>query len=316
MLSIMKKMSKTIVFFGNERIATGVTTHAPTLRGLIEAGYEVKAVVSNFEQGRSRKSRHLEIEEVCKEHNIPLILSEKPLDLLEQLEGYNAAAGVLIAYGKIVPQKLIDIFPRGIINIHPSLLPLHRGPTPLESVILDGSTKTGVSVMKLVKAMDAGPVYAQSEVELNGKETKQELADTLLSVGLAMLLEVLPGILDGSIIALPQDDESATYDSLISKDRGIIDWNKSAVTLEREIRAYAEWPRSRTTLAGKDVIITKAHVAAESHLTQGRPGDIAPTGRNIAVTTSDGILHIERLQPAGKPEMTVQAFLAGYKHLL
>ncbi|HTE58535.1 MAG TPA: methionyl-tRNA formyltransferase [Verrucomicrobiae bacterium] len=308
-------MSKTIVFFGNERIATGVTTHVPTLRGLIEAGYEVKAVVSNFEQGQSRKSRHLEIEEVCREHNIPLILSEKPMDILERLQDYNAAAGVLIAYGKIVPQKLIDIFPRGIINIHPSLLPLHRGPTPLESVILDGSAKTGVSVMKLVRAMDAGPIYAQSEVELVGNETKQELADTLLSVGLSMLLEVLPGILDGSIIALPQDEESATYDSLISKDHGAIDWNKPAANLEREIRAYAEWPRSRTTLANKDVIVTKAHATASS-LPQSQPADIATVDGDIAIATSDGILHIERLQPAGKSEMTAQAFLAGHKHLL
>ncbi len=297
-----------LVFFGNERIATGVTTDAPVLRSLIEAGYNVAAVVANYEAGTSRSVRQLEIAAVAHEHNIPLLLPDRPKDILEELQAYHATAGVLIAYGRIVPQSIIDIFPRGIINIHPSLLPKHRGPTPLESVILDGSTLTGVSVMELAKAMDAGPVYAQSEHALTGNETKQELANSLLDIGGAMLLDVLPGILSGNIVAMPQDASAATYDSLITKEMGDLDFTKPAIQLEREVRAFADWPKSRMTLAGKEVVITKAHVVDGAN----EPGKVLVEQKELHIGTSDGILVIDSVKPAGKAEMTAQAFLNGY----
>ncbi len=305
-----------IIFFGNERIATGVTTTAPTLQALIDAGYQVVAVVSNFELGQSRKARSLEIQEVADRHNIPVLLPDKPSDIIDELKAYGATIGILVAYGKIVPQSIIDIFPKGIVNIHPSLLPLHRGPTPLESVILDGSAKTGVSIMSLVKAVDAGPVYAQSEVPLEGTETKQTLADQLLEVGKSMLLEVLPGIISGNIVALPQDNSRATYDQLIKKTDGEIDWHKDAEQLTREVRAFANWPKSHTTLCGKEVIIIAAH--REPDEPETKPGDtsmITELGI-LMVATGDGALCIEKLQPAGKKEMTAAEFLRGYGHLL
>lgn len=308
----MKKISETIVFFGNERLATGVTTSAPTLRNLIEAGYTVAAVVSNFERGTSRSARSLEIAEVADEFGIPLLLPDKPMDIKEQLENYGASIGVLVAYGKIIPQSIIDIFPKGIVNIHPSLLPLHRGPTPIESVILDGSTTSGVSIMSLVKSMDAGPIYGQSEVTIDSQPTKQQLADLLLEIGSTMLIELLPGIIQGEIVAVPQDDSAATYDELLSKDAGIIDWEKPSLQLERQVRAYAQWPKSRTKLAGKDVIITRAH-AVSSEQAGCKPGDVeAVTDAGIVmVCTASGSLCIERLKPAGKREMSAKEFLAG-----
>jgi methionyl-tRNA formyltransferase len=308
----MKKMSTTIVFFGNERLATGVTTSAPTLQSLIDDGYDVAAVVSNYEKGQSRSARSLEIANVAEKHGIPVLLPEKPMDIKEQLESYQASIGVLVAYGKIVPQSIIDIFPKGIINIHPSLLPLHRGPIPIESVILDGSDRTGVSIMQLVKAMDAGPVFGQSEVPLTGNETKQSLADGLLEIGGAMLHELLPGILEGSIVGMPQDDSRATYDNLINKDDGEIDWSQSALSIEREIRAFVEWPKSRTKIAGKEIVVTKARISDES----GQPGQIEVWGKDILVFCGEKALIIERLKPAGKNEMTSEAFLAGHRHLL
>jgi methionyl-tRNA formyltransferase len=283
---------------------------------LVEQGYNVMAVVANYEQARSRTSRELEIASVAHAYHIPVLMPKKLSEIADELRSYDAIAGVLVAYGKIVPQSIIDIFPRGIINIHPSLLPLHRGPTPLESVILNGEDKTGVSIMALAKAMDAGPVYAQSEVALTGKESKQELADNLLDVSTAMLREVLPGILDGSIVALPQDESHATYDKLIAKDQGAIDWHKPAEQLEREVRAFAEWPKSRTQLAGKDVIITAAH-AVPSQAPDAQPGDVEAV-RDIGaimVATGNGTLCIERLKPAGKGEMSAADFLAGYDRL-
>lgn len=317
----MTKTSKTtpnsgtkpkLIFFGNERLATGTTTSVPILRSLIKAGYPIACVVSSYERGVSRSGRGLEIEVAAQEYGIPLLLPDKLSDISDQLKNMCAEAAILVAYGKMVPQSIIDIFPRGIINIHPSALPMHRGPTPLESVILDGSKQTAVSVMQLAKAMDAGPVYAQEFVPLNGSETKQELADSLLSIGSELLLQNLPSILGGSAHPSPQNETKATYDALIQKNDGIVDWAKPASRLEREVRAYAEWPKSRATLAGREVVITSAHVTNQ----QGPTGNLFTDGKTLGVFCGKDALIIDALKPAGKNEMTASAFLAGYRHLL
>src|SRR5581483_9225315 len=129
-------------------------------------------------------------------------------------------AAVLVAFGRIIPQPIIDLFPKGIINIHPSLLPKLRGPTPIETAILDGLTETGVSLMRLEAKMDAGPLYSQQKISLNGDETKLELATKLNKVGAELLINSLPAILDGSLIPKPQNNSKATYTKLITKDDG------------------------------------------------------------------------------------------------
>ncbi len=313
----MTKTSAKIVFFGNERLATGISTTAPTLRSLIKNGYDVTAVVSNFTAANSRQARELEIADIAKSHNIPLMLPEKLRDIKAQIAGFGASVGILVAYGKMVPQDIFAMFPHGIINIHPSLLPRHRGPTPIESSILQGDQKTGVSIMQLASAMDAGPIFGQSELTLNGTETKQELADKLLDIGQAMIIDLLPGILDDKIAALPQDNASATYDRLIDKADGSIDWHKPAVQLEREIRAFDGWPKSRTTIVGKEVIITKAHVLQVKNNNK-KPGniDLVKDLGELHVACGQDSIVIDRLKPAGKPEMTAQAFIAGYGQTL
>jgi methionyl-tRNA formyltransferase len=301
-----------VVFFGNERLATGVTTTAPTLQALIAAGYEVLAVVSHHEAATSRKQRELEIAKVAEEHHIPLLLPEKPGDIAAELKAFDAEIGVLVAYGKIVPQSVIEIFPKGIINIHPSALPKHRGPTPVESVILGGNGKTAVSVMKLVKAMDAGPVYAQRVLKLEGDETKQELAETLLEAGGELLLQVLPSVLSGEADAHQQHEAEATYDLLIKKEDGRIDWTKPAVQLEREVRAYAGWPKSTAVIGGMDIVVTKARVHGEA----GTPAAYKRLEKELMVFCGQDALVLERVQPAGKAEMDIASFLNGYGKLL
>jgi methionyl-tRNA formyltransferase len=309
----MENKKQTLIFFGNERLATGVTTGAPTLQALIDAGYHVAAVVANFEQAKSRNGRELEIAKVAEKHGIPVLLPNKPSEILSQLKSYNAQLGILVAYGRIVPQAVIDIFPRGIVNIHPSLLPQHRGPTPIESVILGGAHETGVSIMALVAAMDAGPIYDQARISLTGNETKQALVDTLLSHGKNLLIEALPGIIDGSLQPKPQDDSQTTYDRLLTKEDSILDLHKPAEQLEREVRAFIEWPKSRIMLVDTEIIVTKAHVLPLNDL---KIGTIWLEHKQFGFQTSNGVLVIDALKPAGKPEMTAEAFLAGYRHLL
>ena len=295
--------SKTLIFFGNERLSSGFRPQgAPTLQALIDHGYEVKAVIAHYEAGRSRSARKLEIQEVADAHAIPVLLPEKLSDIRQQLIDYKADAGVLVAYGKIIPQSIIDIFPHGILNIHPSLLPKYRGPIPIEQAILDGATETGVSVMGLVRAMDAGPIFAQEKITLTGDETKQELTQALLDKGSRLVLQALPDVLADTASPTEQDESQATYTSLIQKSDGNIDTSQPADHIERAIRAYAGWPKSRLELFGHQVIVTKAHVAQSNN------------ENRLIIACNPGLLEIDRLvAPSGK-EMSGADFIRGYQN--
>lgn len=297
--------SSKIVFFGNERLSSGFSPQgAPTLEKLIKNGYDVVAVVANFEPGKSRKSRVLEIQEVAQRNDIPVFLPKKIIDLKDDLKKLEADAGILVAYGQIIPQAIIDVFPRGIINIHPSLLPNYRGSTPVEQAILDGLKTTGVSLMSLVKAMDAGPIFAQQKVELTGDEEKNDLTKALLELGGDMLIKHLPSILNKQLAPTNQDESKATFCKLISKDDGVIDSDKnSAKEIERQIRAYKTWPKSRLTLFGKVIIVLRASVTE------------APNDNDLILSCAQNTyLKIEQLiAPSGKT-MSGADFIKGYKN--
>jgi methionyl-tRNA formyltransferase len=305
-------MKQRLLFFGNERLATGVTTDTPVLQALIAADYDIAAVVvAQKDGGKSRKGRQLEIAEVAEAHGIPVIAPLKLSEAIDELKAYQAEAAVLVAYGKIVPQSVIDLFPRGIINIHPSLLPKHRGPTPLESVILNDDKETGVSLMRLASDMDAGPVYAQETVLLRGDETKQSLADQLVAIGKDMLVTNLPAILDGSLEPTEQAGEP-TYDKKIERDAGILtnlDFDESATSLAIKVRAYAGWPRVKATIGTSEAIIAAAHAGDA----KGIPGTLYLSGSEIGFYTADGVLIIDTIIPSGRKEMSARDFLLGYK---
>lgn len=290
-----------LIFFGNERLVSGLAhTDAPILTGLIDAGYTICAVVVNDAGTSSRNKKILEVAEIAKRHGIPVLSPKKPLDIYEELSAYNADAGILVAYGRIVPQKLINLFPFGIINVHPSLLPKYRGPSPIESVIVNGDTTTGVSIMSLSAAMDAGPVYHQVKVHLSGDETAPHLAAILTSLAATELIAALPNIFAGSLTPEQQNEQDATYCQLIAKsDAWIKPAEQTANKAERLVRAYSAFPKARITLLGYDVIILSAHVEESSDLP-------------VAIRfTSDYLVIDELIAPSGK-RMTGDAFLKGY----
>lgn len=302
-----------VVYFGNERLVSGLqTTDAPVLRGLIERGYDVVAVVSHFSESQSRNNRVLEVGEIAKQHNIPLLMPAKPSEILDELRSLQADVAVLASYGRIVSQEIIDVFPKGIINIHPSLLPQYRGPTPIESAILDGAKKTGVSIMKLSAGMDEGPVYTQQSFDLLGNETKFNLYHRVVELTNSLFFDIFPKIIEGTIDPQPQSQENVSYSKLIQKKDGNINWNSTAIDIERQIRAYQGWPQSRTTIGGIDVIITKAHVVSGS----AEPGTFSLVDNTLVVGTAQDQIAIDTLKPSGKKEMPIEAFLAGYKSRL
>ncbi len=308
----MKKISKTILFFGNERLATAASTSAPVIRSLTAAGFRVGAVITSHQDSVSHQERDLEIDPIAHSLGIPVLRLSKNVPLIEIIKRHQTNAAVLVAFGKIIPQSVIDLFPDGIINVHPSLLPKLRGPTPVENAILQGLDYTGVSIMKIASKMDAGPVYIQKRVALDGNETKFELAERLGQLAADLVANNLANILDGSLPPSEQNDSEATYTALIKKEDGDIDWRKPAQQLEREVRAFLGWPGSRTQLAGKDVAITKVHVDNR----QLKPGQIEKTKQELIIGAGDSSLAIERLKPAGKNEMDIAAFLAGYGNKL
>ncbi len=296
-----------IVFFGTEDLSLY------SLTTLVDSGFSIAAVVTKPDspQGRGHKLTPPKVKVYAEQRRIPVWQPTKLADIAEGIASLDRPAGVLVSYGKIIPQSIIDLFTPGIINLHPSLLPVYRGPSPIETAILRGDAVTGVSIMQLSAGMDEGPVYSQVEYPLKGTETAPELYDSLGTLGMDELIRVLPAILDGTLRPTPQDNERATYCSIIKKADGVIDWQQPAVVIERQIRAYTPWPGSRTTLAGMEVIITSA--SATQRDDAATPGAVIAEKARLFVGTGEEWLEIHRLKPAGKKEMPVQAFLAGYK---
>lgn len=291
-----------IIFFGNERLISGLPgTDAPVLTALIEAGYDIKAVVANDAGTKTRKPKPLEVSEIAQAHGIPVHLPHRPIDIYDQLADYGADAAVLVAYGRIVPKKLIDLFEFGIINIHPSLLPMYRGPSPIESAIVNGDKTTGVSIMSLSAEMDAGPVYHQIKIHLSGNDTAPHLAASLANLAASELITCLPKIFDGSLTPIKQDDAEATYCKLITKaDAWLNPAMQTAAQAERLVHAYVAFPKTRITILDYDLIVLAAHVSDQPKTP-------------LDVVFSDGLyLCIDQLvAPSGKT-MTGSAFTAGY----
>ena len=291
--------TKPIIFFGTEEFS------ATSLSALIEPGFNVVAVVTkpDSQKGRGQKTTPPTVKKIANAHGIPVWQPQKLAEIVDKITSLQPVAGVLVSFGKIIPQSIIDLFTPGIINLHPSKLPLYRGPSPIESAILNGDTETGVSIMKLSAEMDTGPVYTFTPHPLTGTETQPELYDDLSKVGAQALVDSLEEILDGSLTATDQDDDKATYCQMIKKSDGVIDRSKPAAQIERQVRAFKGWPGSRATLGNIDVKITSCH--------------ISPTPTELSIECADGKhLAIDTLIPAGKKEMPARAFLAGYKNRL
>lgn len=293
-----------LVFFGNERLVSGLKhTDAPILRGLIEHGYDIVAVVVSHSDGTSRNARKLEVAQVAEDHNIPVLSPEKPTDIIDQLTNFHANAAVLAAYGRILPQRVLDVFaPIGIINIHPSLLPRYRGSTPIESTILNGDKVAGVSIMQLTNTMDEGPIYAQKQIEIALDIEKFDLYEKLSKVGSDLLFDSLPNILSNTLLPKPQENTVVSVTSLIAKSDGVLNpTTDDATTLERKIRAYQGFPKPHLNLFNNDVIVTSSKVVA------------APTVSGITIPCAQKTwLEVTSLiAPSGR-EMSGQDFLRGY----
>lgn len=304
-----------IIFFGTPAFSL------PSLEALIKNGYAPLMVVTNPDEPAGRKQIITPPPvKVCAEHHgIPIL---QPIHLLHEMDKIpEADLYIVVAFGTIIPQALIDRPRLGTLNIHPSLLPHWRGPSPIQSAILNGDAQTGVTLMKIDELMDHGLIITQNKFSLLEKKwTSPELLDALANLGAEMLIDALPKWIAGTITATPQDDIRATYCKLIKKDHGRIPWSRPAGEIERMIRAYTPWPSAWTLWAGRDAIcrirIDEADVIDdESPL--GSPGYTWQTPDHpLLVKTGTGTLVVRRITIEGKNTLDPEAFLHGNPQLL
>lgn len=305
----MKKTSKTtptfgkpsVVFFGSGPVA------AKSLELLLHY-CNIEAVVT----------KPATVKEMCAVQNDLCVYSvnnRSELDMLLSTKPFSAPLGILIDFGIIISKQVIEYFPKGIVNSHFSLLPQWRGADPITFSILSGQKKTGVSLMLVDEGMDTGKILVQKSLAIEADETTSGLTGKLIDLSDSLLQVNIPKYISGELRARQQPHpDRATYSRKLTKEDGVLDFTKPAQRLEREIRAFSGWPKSRTILAGKDVVVTKATAIAAA---DGKPGEVLVSNdRTISISTSEGGLLIERLKPAGKNEMAASAFLAGYGHLL
>ena len=292
-------MTDRIIFFGTEAFS------ADALRALIASNFNVVAVVTKPDQpkGRGHKLTEPLVKTIAREHDIPVWQPTKLADVAEQITSLQPVAGVLVSYGKIIPQSIIDLFTPGIINVHPSLLSRYRGPSPIEAAIIHHDNQTGVTIMQLSAAMDAGPIYAQRIIPHDHTETKPALYATLSRIGNQLLIDTLPDILSGALTPTPQNDADATYCSLLSKQDGLLDpADLTAVQAEARVRAFLGFPRTRLPLGDQTLIITRAHVSKT-----------AETPLSVQFSDGNYLIPDELIAPSGKT-MPAEAFLRGHSH--
>lgn len=300
----MKKISEPIIFFGSGPVA------AASLQ-LLHKSFNIEAVITKPRPPHHRGAVPV-LELSQKLHITTHTASNKQeLDELFQTASFKSRLGILIDFGIIVSQKVIDYFPLGIVNSHFSILPEWRGADPISFAVLSGQKQTGVSIMLLTAGLDEGPLLGYGEYNMPSDITTPKLTDHLIELSYRLLEHDIPLYLSGKTHGVPQEitGRQVSYSKKLTKENGVIDWTKSADQIEREIRAFVDWPKSRTQLGNIELVITQAHVL-ETH---GQPGKPAIIEKQLVVHCGQKSLSIDRLKPSGKQEMTGQAFLAGYK---
>ena len=284
----------------------------PPLKALIESDHNVIAVYTQPDRpaGRGRKLTASPVKQVALEQGIPVYQPKnfKAEEDLAQLEGLKADLMVVVAYGLILPQRVLDAPRLGCINIHASLLPRWRGAAPIQRAVLAGDAESGITIMQMEAGLDTGPMLLKLSTPIDEHETGGSLHDRLSEMGAEALMQALPGIAEGSIQPKIQDDALANYASKLDKAEAVIDWQRSAAELDRQIRAFNPWPVAQTLWGDKVVRIWQSTVTDLQ--SDAAPGSVVSASKQgLDVATGDGVLRVLSLQMPGKRAMSVADFL-------
>lgn len=300
-----------IVYFGTPAFAV------PTLRALLDSRHTVVALVSQPDRARGR-GQHVTptpTKAVALEAGVPVLQPVKLRDeaFLSSIAAVEADLGVVAAYGRILPDALLSIPRLGMINVHGSLLPKYRGAAPVHRAVIAGESLTGITIMRVVTELDAGPMLATTTRPIGPDDTSVEVERDLSEIGARSLIEVVDRLAQGPIVETPQDDQLATFAPKLEKSESPIDWGLPARDIHNRVRGLQPWPMASTTIAGGRVLIHRTQVS--DHSSSADAGTIVDAnGDAVAVTAGDGIvLQLLVIQPEGRRAMTGREFLSGHK---
>ena len=299
-----------IIFMGTPDFSVG------TLEALVEAGHEVVLAVTQPDKpkGRGKEMQFTPVKECALRHGIPVFQPKKVRDpeCVEELKKYQADVCVVIAFGQILPKEILEMTPYGCINVHASLLPSYRGAAPIQWAVIRGEKISGVTTMQMDEGLDTGDMLEKTEIILDEKETGGSLHDKLAEAGAKLCVHTLDKLVQGDLTPQKQGESPTEYARMLDKKLGDINWEQSAVEIERLIRGLNPWPSAYTDWNGKTMKIWEAD-AVPGENTEKAPGTITDvTKDDFAVQTGDGQLRVRALQIPGKKRMEADAFLRGY----
>lgn len=303
-----------VVFMGTPDFAVD------TLEEIVKAGHDVKLVVTQPDKakGRGKKLQFTPVKEKALEHNLPVAQPEKVREeaFINELEKMKPDVIVVVAFGQILPERILNIPRLGCINVHASLLPKYRGAAPIQWAVIDGLTETGVTTMYMEKGLDTGDIICQSKVTLEKEETGGSLFDKLAKEGASLLIKTLEELQNHTATRTKQDDSQSSYAKMLTKDMGKIDFSKDAEVLERLIRGLNPWPSAFTSINDKMLKIYQADIVSEEEIDSKEysVGEIISVDKkSFTVRCKNGALRIMNLQLEGKKRMDTSAFLLGYE---
>ena len=299
-----------VVFMGTPAFAV------LALDALSDAGCEIVGVYTQPDRraGRGRRLAASPVKQTAIERGLAVFQPSslrRDADAREHIASLAPDIIVVVAYGLFLPAETLAVPPLGALNIHPSLLPKHRGPSPVASAILQGDDTTGVTLMQLDEGMDSGPIIAQRETPIGTEETAETLTSRLFEMGADLLTDTLLQWRAGEIAAAPQVEADATITSLLSRQDGAIDWTRSADYIERQVRAYHPWPGTFTHWNGRQL---KVHSATAVNTDDGgAPGMVVELPQGVGVATGEGTLLLRRVQIEGRQAQDIDNFARGYR---
>ena len=304
-----------IIFMGTPDFAV------PVLQSLINSRHEVVAVVTQPDRpkGRGKNMQFSPVKECALAHNIPVMqpVNVSVPEVIDELRAYEPELIVVVAFGQFVTKKIREMPKYGCINVHASLLPKYRGAGPIQWAVINGEKESGVTTMYMCREIDKGDMLLKDTVTLDPKETGDSLHDKLSMMGGPLLLKTIDQLEDGSAVRIPQCEEESTYAPKLEKTMGNIDWTMDADRIERLVRGLNSWPGTFTKIHGKTVKIWDCGVVCQETLTESQaaatPGTVIVSEKDqLIVKAGNGALSLRMLQPEGKKNMTVDAYLRGY----
>jgi len=301
-----------IVFFGTPAFAV------PSLDALLAASpHTVAGVVTQPDRprGRGQKTSDAPVKARALQAGLPILQPERMKDpaFLDALSAWQADLGVVAAYGRILTEAILAIPRLGMINVHGSLLPRYRGAAPVHRAIVDGEISTGITIMRVVKALDAGPMLAKDHRPIGPEETSEEVERDLATIGARLLVAVVDQIARGQARETPQDDSLATSAHRLTKDDGAIDWQWPAARIHNLIRGLHPWPHAFSFLGGKRFILLRSLVDAPGDGSVGPGTILEANGDRLIIATGAGRLRVTDIQAEGKRPMSAREFLAGHR---